>query len=1781
MGIGTSNEIGIPVPASASYGVDTFARFRFHTAAGPVSVDGLAADGEVEDYAISSVEADFGDAPSGYPTLRADGGAGHLLRGGLYLGAARDGEGDGQPSAAADLDDATGVDDEDGVAFNTALIAGSVAQITVTASAAGVLQGWIDFNADGDWDDPGEQVIVNEAVAAGGNNFSVWIPAAAVTGGTTYARFRVSTDSDLAAGGVAADGEVEDYAVTIDPVDLLYKWEQAPESGVIDYAYYGWNEPSIYGDGPTAADDWVCITDDPITSVTWWGSFMGWNQTVLPPVRPNGFYMGIWTDVQAGVDETFSHPGELIWEAAGMDHDVEWVGWDYDPVTGAYESCFRFEATLPESQWFYQDPGDGVYWLSIAAVYFNPVPAESFGWKTRPRDPASTAPDAAVSISDPTATMLGSTFVSGSPLEYPAGTQWDLAFELDSQSPADNWWEQLPDMSTGLDVLDGPGTDTRDWHETLIADDFQLDTTGPITDITIYGTYLEDNRVGEPLLFDLVIYEDIPAAQSPTGYSMPGDPVWSAYELATSEVPYALATEAFYDPDRTLIRGQETEIWQYYFNIDPATAFAATSGETYWLGVHHSMDLDDDGDVDIDDFVTLKANDWAFAWKTTADGWNDAATWTSVGTFGSFPYTGLDPLPTGPWGDLTYPSGHPRANDPIDMAFSLGINQQTKWQQAPDLSDDGIGVLAGPSYQARVNYETFLADEFVAANDTPIIQIDLWGSDLNDTAGPPSKYNLAIYEYIPAAASPTGYAIPGSLLWSAYQAPDSVAVYGIAPNDEFYNPIRNKMDGVDSVVQQRTFTFDESAAFRPAAGQQYWLGVHHTLDIDDSGVADAFDFDMIKSMGWAYGWHTADTISGDTAVWANVDSIGTTGEYHPEPAEWSQLIDPRVDLGVDLSFSLTQAGDRYAKWSQPPEPYVPTDAFEGYDELSVYGGGQIVAADWVCSTAAPVTDVHWWGSFLDWSDSAPAQTPDAFHLAIWSDVPVGGGQTYSRPGTVVWEALADTYTMQFVGWDNTPLDLGAAPEAVFHFEHDLPEAEWFWQEGDETVYWITIAAVYDTPPTANPWGWLAVPWDPASAAPGAGMDIWDPTAPTIDSVFLDGEPIHDPTTGDTWDMAFALTTRADADRDFGDAADPKFPTLLASDGTRHTLVPGLSLGASIDPEIDGQPTVAADGDDLGGSDDEDGVTLAAPLIPGAQATMDVSVVKSLVNPAYLNVWIDFNGDGDWDDPGEHPFSDLRATDGTVFRLTYTVPAYVQSGGELAARFRLSTEPNLIPTGLAPNGEVEDHMLPVAELDYGDAADPTYDTLLVNDGARHVLDGNLYLGAQVDGDPDGQPTSAATGDDLDGTDDEDGVFFTGWLMQGLTGTVDVIASAPGYLDAWIDFDRSGRWDQPNEAIFVATPLVTGVNSLSFQIPVTIPGDAHLTTGRFRISDTGGLATTGMAMGGEVEDYSVEIHTPGSISGWKFWDVNANGVRDGGEPGLADWVIYLDDNANGVRDGGERFTLTDPAGSYILDELAPGAYTVAEQTQTHWTQTAPAGGTYAVPITSGVSSADKNFGNWMTGDFDFDRDVDDNDIDLLGLVKQNGPYNALFDLDGDGDVDPDDLADLLTHVFVNGDINSRGVLGGDADLEGDVDLDDFVAMKNNWGTGTKWSQGDFDAEGDVDLDDFVIMKNNWGKAASAPVGVTSEMVVGQSDPAEPAPAGEDPVDSAPPRRAFRRRRRWRTPAAHYAPTVSLKTPGPIVNVLSRRRPRLAAAASGPTGSLNGEAPADILARLLPLA
>ncbi|MBV9494841.1 MAG: hypothetical protein JOZ54_11395 [Acidobacteria bacterium] len=326
-----------------------------------------------------------------------------------------------------------------------------------------------------------------------------------------------------------------------------------------------------------------------------------------------------------------------------------------------------------------------------------------------------------------------------------------------------------------------------------------------------------------------------------------------------------------------------------------------------------------------------------------------------------------------------------------------------------------------------------------------------------------------------------------------------------------------------------------------------------------------------------------------------------------------------------------------------------------------------------------------------------------------------------------------------------------------------------------------------------------------------------------------------------------------AGSDFGDAPD-SYGTTFGAGGALHIIVPGFSLGATVDAESNGQPSVGATGDGA----DEDGVTMPATLV----ACSSVSIPVTLTNTAgiatpRLDAWIDFNGDGDFNDAGERVASSFALVSGANL-LPVNVPCSAVSTTTYA-RFRLSSAGVSLPTGSAADGEVEDYAVTTLGLDFGDAPDPTFPTLLASNGARHIVlpTNNPTLGSIVDTEANGAPTANATGDDANGSDDEDGVTFPGGLVAGATGSVSIRTGATGGLvNLWIDFNGNGSWSDAGEHLLTDQSL--GANATQ-AFPVNVPTNASVGTVlvRARISSQSGLGVTGLANDGEIEDHTVAI------------------------------------------------------------------------------------------------------------------------------------------------------------------------------------------------------------------------------------------------------------------------------------------------------------------------------------
>jgi hypothetical protein len=333
---------------------------------------------------------DFGNAPDTYATTLANDGARHTVSAGIMLGRSVYAESNGQPNGTPA--------DNDGVVFASLLTPGDTATIQVTASVDGYLNAWMDFGRDGTFSAAGDQIFTDTHLSAGTTTLTFRVPATASTG-ETWTRFRFNRRGLLSWKGLATDGEVEDYKVTITSIALqpqsssnrgAGKWFQPPQPTTsTSFVFQNWSERSGTTFSQIVADDWQCQSTLPVTGFQWWGSFAGWTQSRIPAQTPTAFQLSIWTNSPATTAKgSFAHPSTLVWQATCTNWVWNVAGQVLDPRNiNSAETCFEFTCLLSQDQWFYQDDSKGTttYWLSIAAVYDSQqTPTYPWGWMTGP-----------------------------------------------------------------------------------------------------------------------------------------------------------------------------------------------------------------------------------------------------------------------------------------------------------------------------------------------------------------------------------------------------------------------------------------------------------------------------------------------------------------------------------------------------------------------------------------------------------------------------------------------------------------------------------------------------------------------------------------------------------------------------------------------------------------------------------------------------------------------------------------------------------------------------------------------------------------------------------------------------------------------------------------------------------------------------------------------------------------------------------------------------------------------------------------------------------------------------------------------------------------------------------------------------------------------------------------------------------------------------------------------------------------------------------------------------
>lgn len=251
----------------------------------------------------------------------------------------------------------------------------------------------------------------------------------------------------------------------------------------------------------------------------------------------------------------------------------------------------------------------------------------------------------------------------------------------------------------------------------------------------------------------------------------------------------------------------------------------------------------------------------------------------------------------------------------------------------------------------------------------------------------------------------------------------------------------------------------------------------------------------------------------------------------------------------------------------------------------------------------------------------------------------------------------------------------------------------------------------------------------------------------------------------------------------------------------------------------------------------------------------------------FRVFIDANGNGVWDDDvgNEEQFTISQSTGGysfndlppnTLYRIDIEVNAPYQYISPAVGYIEVQLLGGTTATGKKFG------VKSLATRDFGDLGAP-YPTLESENGPRHEIVDGFHLGSLVDGDFINSPLGAnADWDDTHLFDDEDGVVVLdqfgqagGNLQPGENKLRITVAGVGGLLNAWMDFNNDGDWDDVvdgvSEQIFTDLHLNPGTHTLTVTAPASMvvgPGIAS----RFRWGEAG-LSYTGPSLLGEVEDY----------------------------------------------------------------------------------------------------------------------------------------------------------------------------------------------------------------------------------------------------------------------------------------------------------------------------------------
>ncbi len=167
-----------------------------------------------------------------------------------------------------------------------------------------------------------------------------------------------------------------------------------------------------------------------------------------------------------------------------------------------------------------------------------------------------------------------------------------------------------------------------------------------------------------------------------------------------------------------------------------------------------------------------------------------------------------------------------------------------------------------------------------------------------------------------------------------------------------------------------------------------------------------------------------------------------------------------------------------------------------------------------------------------------------------------------------------------------------------------------------------------------------------------------------------------------------------------------------------------------------------------------------------------------------------------------------------------------------------------------------------------------------------------------------------------------------------------------------------------------------------------------------------------------------YQPITISGTTFNDLNADSENDPGEPGLANWRVYLDADNDQKYDVGETNVLTAADGTYAFSNIKPGLYYVRQVQKSGWLRSFPSvlvpgfgdsKGGWGVRAHSGYHARPADFGNHQRGTILFTAFHDKDGNGTKAADEEYLPARTVFiDSDNDGVLDSSTFTKASTDI-----------------------------------------------------------------------------------------------------------------------------------------------------------------------